>query len=157
MLTLYYVSATFLQSWRINKICQKITEQLAQHASITFYALPNSTNDGFGITHAFVATSELCSNRSLAKVSQILWLHNNHRGCCLQPLQSIPVTPWITFPKAPGLQPFAFDETPEQIRTSLETKQQEKLRLLVETEIEPSFKSEINKDIVRVSVIPFAV
>lgn len=49
MLTLYYVSATFLQSWRINKICQKITEQLAQHASITFYALPNSTNDGFGI------------------------------------------------------------------------------------------------------------
>ncbi|XP_037897765.1 biotin--protein ligase isoform X2 [Glossina fuscipes] len=147
MLTLYYVSATFLHSWRINKICQKITEQLAQHASITFYALPNSTNDGFD---AFLATSELCSNRSLAKVSQILWLHNNHRGCCLQPLQSIPVTPWITFSETSGLQPFAFDETPEQVLTSLETKQQTKLRLLIETEIEPCFKSEMNNDIVRI-------
>uniref|UniRef100_A0A1A9X1X6 BPL/LPL catalytic domain-containing protein n=1 Tax=Glossina brevipalpis TaxID=37001 RepID=A0A1A9X1X6_9MUSC len=145
MLTLYYVSATFLQSWRINKICQKITEQLAQHASITFYALPNSTNDGFD---AFLATSELCSNRSLAKVSQILWLHNNHRGCCLQPLQSIPVTPWITFPEAPGLQPFAFNKTPEQVLTSLEAKEKQSLRLLLETEIDPCLKSDINKDII---------
>lgn len=48
MLTLYYVSATFLQSWRISKVCQKITEQLALQASIAFYALPSSSDDGFG-------------------------------------------------------------------------------------------------------------
>lgn len=48
MLTLYYVSATFLQSWRIGKVCQKITEQLASQATIAFYALPTSTDDGFG-------------------------------------------------------------------------------------------------------------
>lgn len=48
MLTLYYVSATFLQSWRISKICQKITEQLASQASVAFYALPATSGDGFG-------------------------------------------------------------------------------------------------------------
>lgn len=48
MLTLYYVSATVLQSWRIQKACSKIAEHLAQPSSIAFYALQAGSDDGFG-------------------------------------------------------------------------------------------------------------
>lgn len=48
------MSATFLQSWRISKICQKITEQLASQASIAFYALPTASDDGFGKFYEFL-------------------------------------------------------------------------------------------------------
>lgn len=48
MLTLYYVSATFVQSWRIQRACNKIAEQLSQSSSIAFYALQAGNDDGFG-------------------------------------------------------------------------------------------------------------
>lgn len=173
MLTLYYVSATFLQSWRISKICQKITEQLASQASVAFYALSTDSDDGFGknnnffiYTHTYVsthvyiifslvdastATSELCVNRQVAKVSEILWLHGNYRGSCVMPLQTLQTTPWITFPVAPGLQPFAFNEPTETLLRSLSLDQHGLIRLLIETEIQPSYDNDEQQDIVRVS------
>ncbi|XP_023297567.2 biotin--protein ligase isoform X3 [Lucilia cuprina] len=147
MLTLYYVSATFLQSWRISKICQKITEQLASQASIAFYALPTSSDDGFD---ASMATSELCANRQVAKVSEILWLHGNNRGCCVMPLQTLLTTPWISFPEAPGLQPFAFNEPSETLLRSLSLDKLGLIRLLIETDIQPSSDDVQQQDIVRI-------
>ncbi|XP_065355202.1 biotin--protein ligase isoform X2 [Calliphora vicina] len=147
MLTLYYVSATFLQSWRISKICQKITEQLASQASIAFYALPTTSDDGFD---ASMATSELCANRQVAKVSEILWLHGNNRGCCVMPLQTLLTTPWISFPEAPGLQPFAFNEPSESLLRSLSLDKNGLIRLLIETEIQPSYDNVQQQDIVRI-------
>ncbi|KAM7361646.1 holocarboxylase synthetase-like protein isoform 2-T2 [Cochliomyia hominivorax] len=147
MLTLYYVSATFLQSWRISKICQKITEQLASQASIAFYALPSTSDDGFD---ASMATSELCVNRQVAKVSEILWLHGNNRGCCVMPLQNLLTTPWISFPNAPGLQPFAFNEPSESLLQSLSLDKQDLIRLLIETDIQPSSDTVEQQDIVRI-------
>ncbi|XP_037815457.1 biotin--protein ligase isoform X2 [Lucilia sericata] len=147
MLTLYYVSATFLQSWRISKICQKITEQLASQASIAFYALPTSSDDGFD---ASMATSELCANRQVAKVSEILWLHGNNRGCCVMPLQTLLTTPWISFPDAPGLQPFAFNEPSETLLRSLSLDKLGLIRLLIETDIQPSSDNVQQQDIVRI-------
>ncbi|XP_061386228.1 uncharacterized protein LOC133321151, partial [Musca vetustissima] len=154
MLTLYYVSATFLQSWRINKICQKIGEQLSQQATIAFYVLPQNRDDGF---YSRLATSELCQNRQIARVTEILWLHDNNRGCCLMPLQSIPTSAWITFPDAPGLRPFHFGKSPESLQRSLSSHRHHHnrddgglIRLLLETETTPCYEDRVwQQDVVR--------
>ncbi|EDW81058.1 uncharacterized protein Dwil_GK11222 [Drosophila willistoni] len=105
MLTLYYASATFLQSFRIQKVCNKIAEHLAQPSSISFYTLQAGSDDGFDPTSA---SSELCGNRNEAKVTDILWLIRNQRGCCLRPIQTLEITPWISFPAAPSWLPFDY-------------------------------------------------
>ncbi|KMZ01630.1 biotin--protein ligase isoform X1 [Drosophila simulans] len=147
MLTLYYVSATVLQSWRIQKACSKIAEHLAQPSSIAFYALQAGSDDGFDPA---LASSELCGNRNAAKVTDILWLHANQRGCCLRPLQTLHITPWISFPPAPSLLPFSYAadtltpastpteaDVPRQQRVSLSAQGEERMQLLLEADIEP--------------------
>ncbi|EDV47891.1 biotin--protein ligase isoform X2 [Drosophila erecta] len=147
MLTLYYVSATVLQSWRIQKACSKIAEHLAQPSSIAFYALQAGSDDGFDPA---LASSELCGNRNAAKVTDILWLHANQRGCCLRPLQTLHITPWISFPPAPSLLPFSYSpdtltpvstpteaDVPRKQRVSLSAQGEERMQLLLEAHIEP--------------------
>ncbi|KAL7728868.1 hypothetical protein ACLKA6_004211 [Drosophila palustris] len=145
MLTLYYVSATFVQSWRIQRACNKIAEHLAQSSSIAFYALQPGNDDGFDPTFA---SSELCGNRNAAKVTDILWLRGNQRGCCLRPLQALQITPWISFPPAPSLLPFAYaadtatptttpTERQPQPRITLSTDKTQLLHLLIESQVEP--------------------
>ncbi|XP_017114655.1 biotin--protein ligase isoform X2 [Drosophila elegans] len=147
MLTLYYVSATVLQSWRIQKACSKIAEHLAQPSSIAFYALQAGSDDGFDPA---LASSELCGNRNAAKVTDILWLHANQRGCCLRPLQTLHITPWISFPSAPSLLPFSYAAdtvtpvttpteatTPPRQRVSLSAQGEQRMQLLLEAHVEP--------------------
>ncbi|KAH8291814.1 hypothetical protein KR054_000989 [Drosophila jambulina] len=147
MLTLYYVSATVLQSWRIQKACSKIAEHLAQPSSIAFYALQAGSDDGFDPA---LASSELCGNRNAAKVTDILWLYGNQRGCCLRPLQTLHITPWISFPAAPSLLPFAYaadtltpvntptdSDAPLKERVSLSKEGERRMQLLLEAQVEP--------------------
>ncbi|KAH8407265.1 hypothetical protein KR222_011794 [Zaprionus bogoriensis] len=144
MLTLYYVSATFVQSWRIQRACNKIAEQLSQSSSVAFYALPAGSDDGLDPK---LASSELCGNRNAAKVTEILWLHGNQRGCCLRPLQTVEITPWISFPPAPSLLPFAYaadtatptttpTEALPQPRIILTSDKSQHLQLLLEAQVE---------------------
>ncbi|XP_030556458.1 biotin--protein ligase isoform X2 [Drosophila novamexicana] len=144
MLTLYYVSATLLQSWRIQRACNKIAEQLAQSSSVAFYAIPPGNDDGFDAT---IASSELCGNRNAAKVTDILWLHGNQHGCCLRPLQTVQITPWISFPPAPSWLPFAYaadtltptatpTEMEPQPRVTLSPDKSQHLQLLLEAQVE---------------------
>lgn len=95
-------------------------------------------------------------NRQVAKVSEILWLHDNHRGCCVMPLQTLQTTPWISFSDAPGLQPFAFSEPSESLLRSLNLEKHSLIRLLIETEIQPSYENTEQQDIVRVSITEVA-
>lgn len=128
MLSLYYITATFVQSWRIKKACMKIAEKFSEKSSVIFYVLPK---DGY---EANLVTSELCTNRSEAKICDLLWMFADHRGCCLTPLQSIHVGPWVTFPEPPSLIPFNCSSLSEEInldRNSI-------VHLLLETDIIPS-------------------
>ncbi|XP_039490165.1 biotin--protein ligase isoform X2 [Drosophila santomea] len=147
MLTLYYVSATVLQSWRIQKACSKIAEHLAHPSSIAFYTLQAGSDDGFDPA---LASSELCGNRNAAKVTDILWLHANQRGCCLRPRQTLHITPWISFPPAPSLLPFSYApdtitpvstpteaDVPRRQRVSLSAPDEGRMQLLLEAHIEP--------------------
>lgn len=110
-------------------------------------------NYGFYFLDSRLATSELCQNRQIAKVTEILWLHENNRGCCLMPLQSIQSSSWISFPDAPGLRPFNFGKIPESLERSLSLDRHGLLRLLVETETTPCYDAAVwQKDVVRVSI-----
>ncbi|XP_034132628.1 biotin--protein ligase isoform X5 [Drosophila guanche] len=166
MLTLYYVSATVLQSWRIQKVCNKIAEHLAQPSSIAFYALPAGSDDGFDPSFA---SSELCGNRNAAKVTDILWLHGNQHGCCLRPLQTLQIAPWISFPAAPALLPFAYaadiltpvttpteSSQPPPKRVTLSTDKEQHMQLLLETQVEPGQK-ESTLDTIAVRLEDYAV
>lgn len=108
------------------------------------YRLPASSTD------PALASSELCCNRNAAKVTDILWLHANQRGCCLRPLQTLHITPWISFPPAPSLLPFSYAadtltpastpteaDVPRQQRVSLSAQGEERMQLLLEADIEP--------------------
>jgi len=88
----------------------------------------------------------------VAKVSEILWLLNDQRGCVLRPIQIVNVTPWITFPEAPSWVPFSYTQSPESLKEHLKTKR-DILHLLLETEIYPSCSSTRGNlsEIVRVS------
>ncbi|XP_017963393.1 biotin--protein ligase isoform X4 [Drosophila navojoa] len=165
MLTLYYVSATLVQSWRIQRACNKIAEQLAQSSSVAFYALQSGKDDGFDPT---IASSELCCNRNVAKVTDILWLHGNQHGCCLRPLQSVQITPWISFPPAPSLLPFAYAAdtatptvTPTEIepqpRISLSSDTAQHLQLLIEANIDLQQREASTESCVPVKLENYAV
>jgi len=111
------------------------------------------------------ASSELCGNRNAAKVTEILWLHGNQRGCCLRPLQMLQITPWISFPPAPSLLPFSYapetvtpTTTPTEAhpkpRIALSTDKTQHLQLLVESQVEPQREAaSTHTTVVRVSLI----
>ncbi|XP_017467645.1 PREDICTED: uncharacterized protein LOC108360017 isoform X2 [Rhagoletis zephyria] len=146
MLTLYYASATFLQSQRIKNVCTKICQQLAQKSSIAFYTLPTGTDDGFDPT---LAASDLCYNRNAARVTEILWLNGVHRGCCLSPMQVVQLMPWISFGENSVLAetmllPFAHSNAPAALLERLAGSSKGKiLHLLLETETQPSNESDL--------------
>ncbi|XP_067648145.1 uncharacterized protein Hcs isoform X2 [Eurosta solidaginis] len=153
MLTLYYATATFMQSWRIKNVCTKIGQELAQKMSVSFYTLPTGSDDGFDPT---LAASDLCCNRNAARISEILWLSGSHRGCCLSPLQVVQLMPWISFDENMSkidttLLPFAHSPAPTTLLERLEAmKSDQILHLLLETETQPCHEFDYNMDFVRI-------
>lgn len=129
-LTLYYILATYLQAWRIKSICTKIRQKLADKTSVVFYNVPSEVNDISTTT----ATSDLCTNRALARISDVMWLRGSQRGCSLVPMQKVFLGPWVSFPDPPNLLPFEVSFGEEQ----LEVDQKCAVHLLLETDIVPS-------------------
>ncbi|XP_069968909.1 uncharacterized protein Hcs isoform X2 [Bactrocera oleae] len=143
MLTLYYATATFLQSWRIKNVCAEIGQQLALNTSISFYTLPTENNDGFDPS---LAASDFCHNRNAARVSEILWLNGSHRGCCLHPLQVVQLKPWISFDEnntsmENKLLPFAHQPNPKALLDEFAALRKEDiLHLLLEADIQHCYE-----------------
>lgn len=44
-LTMYYMTATIFQSWRLKTICSKISKHLSSKASIVFYSIEETGNN----------------------------------------------------------------------------------------------------------------
>lgn len=153
MLTLYYATATFLQSWRIKNVCSKIGHQLALNTSISFYTLPTGNDDGFDPS---LAASDFCHNRSAARVSEILWLSGLHRGCCLYPVQVVQLKPWISFeenaaPMENKLLPFAHSSNPKALLDHFAVISKDNiLHLLLEIDIQPCYETENIENSVRI-------
>lgn len=47
LLTLYYMAATWIQSWRLRSICGKIGQQIKDKTSVVFYNFPYNVNGEF--------------------------------------------------------------------------------------------------------------
>lgn len=100
------------------------------------------------------ATSERCLNRNTAKVTDILWLHHNQRGCCLRPHQMLHIRPWLSFPnRESSLMPFARESTPEQFLEKLALDRDNVIHLLLETDLEPNIDKNRIADNVKVRKI----
>lgn len=78
------------------------------------------------------ATSDLCTNASQARISDVIWHENDRQGIALTPKQHVLLDPWISFPQAPNLIPFEV-----QTHAGLQLDEQQLLYALLETQIFP--------------------
>lgn len=76
-------------------------------------------------------SSELCTNYTQARVSNVLWLNADQRGCSLIPAQNIQMKSWVSFPTSTNLLPFNFSTKKHKLN------EETRINLLVETEISP--------------------
>lgn len=85
-------------------------------------------------TDATCPTSELCENRNEARICDFLWLRENKRGCCLVPKQIISLGSFVSFPALPSLIPITMNY---EASKTLQINENQKVHLLLETEITP--------------------
>lgn len=96
-----------------------------------------------------VATSDLCTNASAARIADVIWSADDRQGVALTPKQQLTLEPWIEFPAAPSLVPF--DVGPGTFRWAKEHDESAaKLYVLLETLAEPVRVKE--NSVLRVSV-----
>lgn len=76
-------------------------------------------------------SSELCTNHTQARVSNVLWLNGAQRGCSLIPAQNIQMRSWVSFPTSTNLVPFNFSTKKHELNDET------RINLLVETECSP--------------------
>ncbi|XP_063696404.1 biotin--protein ligase isoform X2 [Culicoides brevitarsis] len=94
--TLYYITATILQSWRLKTIYSKISQQLSSKESVVFY------KHDTGLTTTFLS-SDLCSNHKQATIQKCLYIDEKQRGYVLVPRQNIVLGSWIEYSPAVNL------------------------------------------------------
>ncbi|XP_023706545.1 uncharacterized protein LOC111863940 isoform X3 [Cryptotermes secundus] len=100
LLTLVYMAATWVQSWRLSSMRNKITQLLTYNGSLVLYKEPDptSTDSEGGMDSQMVGvSSSSCINKSEARVGDLLWYSGNKRACSVFPQQRVDVTHWITF------------------------------------------------------------
>ncbi|GAB0088855.1 biotin--protein ligase [Sergentomyia squamirostris] len=126
LLTIYYMAATWIQSWRLRSVFSRITSKLTEQ-SVVFYNLSTELSEVINTP----VSSELCTNYDQARIRDVLWHNGTQRGCTLFPTQSVFLKPWISFPKSPTLVPFCVQSN------GLELDDQAPVFLLLETDPVP--------------------
>lgn len=96
LLTVFYVAATWMQSWKLGSIKRKIAHFASQQASLVFYKVPNEKDSGEEIS-TFSISSSFCKNQDNAMVGELLWFSKAIRACTLLPKQVVNVDSWISF------------------------------------------------------------
>ncbi|KAJ9584245.1 hypothetical protein L9F63_021407 [Diploptera punctata] len=118
LLTLYYIAATWMQSWRLNSMRNKITQLLSYNGSLVLYKEPDiepADNEGVGAPQLVGVSSSFCANRSEAKVGDLLWYSDNKRACSVFPEQKVDVTTWIRFRNERSLFPIEVSGDSNQV------------------------------------------
>lgn len=84
------------------------------------------------------ASSELCTNSSMARISDVIWNEDCQRGAALLPKQHIYLCPWISFPPQPNLVPFNISSS------NIELNKENLIHILLETELVPQRQQDNN-------------
>lgn len=164
LLTIYFMAATWIQSWRLRTIYAKLSQYMTQNASVVFYKVQNEGNGkcarisihfetGSMGQHALYffylwpvgavmppASSELCTNYAQARIADIIWHQEGQRGAALIPKQHLYLSPWISFPEPPSLVPF--EMTPSPLDFTLN--KGEPVFILLETDLHPNIENANN-------------
>lgn len=103
LFTIYYVAATWIQSWRLNHLKNRINEFLVRNGTIVLYQVPevdissDATEEGGFCVHVPSVSSNYCVNKDDAKLGDLLWNVGNKRVYSLFPKQQIDLNQWISF------------------------------------------------------------
>lgn len=98
------------------------------------------------------ATSDLCTNASLARIADVIWTADGVRagsgdrrkGVVLTPKQQLQLDAWIEFPVAPSLVPFNVQVGAFDCRRLGAADEAGVLHVLLETQVEPVSVKENN-------------
>jgi biotin---protein ligase len=147
--TLLMITATMLQVHKIRSLCSRLTKQIGNRASAVFYYVAGDdglwvgtyiihfgTDDHFSLFADNINTSsvssELCTNKSEARIDDFFWYNDQQRGCAVTPMQRVHLGPWITFPDEPSFTPFEVKCPPRRLDTD-----DSPISVLIETGICP--------------------
>ncbi|XP_063233773.1 biotin--protein ligase isoform X2 [Bacillus rossius redtenbacheri] len=101
ILTLYYMAATWMQSWRLSSMRRNILSILGRNGSLVLYKDPEPAEleggEGQGEGPTGIS-SAACSNRREATVGDLVWFTEDKRCCSVFPQQRLDVSRWIGFP-----------------------------------------------------------
>ncbi|KAK9503234.1 hypothetical protein O3M35_011850 [Rhynocoris fuscipes] len=99
MFTVYYAAATWLQSWRLSSILQKIRHVSQRNGSIVIHQeLPPYIHSYGTVQQKMEVTSvlsDLCSNHMEGHVGDLFWYSANKRIVSVYPKQHLDISGWI--------------------------------------------------------------
>lgn len=167
LLTVYYMVATGVQSWRLRTIYQKISHVINTKNSLVFLKNSDGSSDGEkyltfelffrmlnnnrfsklpGVRTA-LAASDLCVNSAEALVGDCFWSNEVSQGISVSPKQLVFLNPFISFPRPTGMLPFNFDADKE-----LEADDVEAIYALIESDLNPLFNDPATLEVICSSV-----
>uniref|UniRef100_A0A069DXC6 Putative biotin--protein ligase n=1 Tax=Panstrongylus megistus TaxID=65343 RepID=A0A069DXC6_9HEMI len=99
MLTVYYVAATWLQSWRLSSILQKIRQVSLRNGSIVIHQelppyihAPGTVQQKMEVSSVL---SDLCINHKEGHIGDLFWYTGNKRIVSIYPKQQLDISGWI--------------------------------------------------------------
>ncbi|OXU28555.1 hypothetical protein TSAR_010405 [Trichomalopsis sarcophagae] len=145
LLTIFYMVATWVQSWRLSSLRARLQAILlgpeATRPSIMLYtasqlSVKDETNgnksklqNGNNISKDMLS-SHLCSNSNLAKLGDLLWYQGDKRLCTIYPQQKVDVSHWLLYPYGKTVFPlFAHNNAQATLQ------QNAKMHVLIEADL----------------------
>ncbi|XP_069680984.1 biotin--protein ligase isoform X2 [Periplaneta americana] len=95
LLTLYYVAATWVQSWRLSAMRARITQLLGCQGSLVLYKEPPADPSEVQGPLMLGVSSSCCTNRADARVGDLLLYADGKRACSVFPEVSM-ATAWAS-------------------------------------------------------------
>ncbi|CAB0001613.1 unnamed protein product [Nesidiocoris tenuis] len=119
MLTVCYVAATWVQSWRLNTLLQKLRNVSEKHGSlVVFHEIPpllHSVGSAYGKKQeSSGVVSDHCLNHKSAHIGDLFWYHCNKRAVTIFPKNN----PNLEKYGGNGLE-FQFSQVVESVTTSM--------------------------------------
>ncbi|XP_011314628.1 biotin--protein ligase [Fopius arisanus] len=140
LLTLFYMISTWVQSWRLSSLKARLTAALNlgldSRPSIMFYIKQDFVKDdtcktvGVSDNGQDLLSSQLCRNKTVAKLGDLLWCQGDKRLCTIYPLQIIDVNDWLLYPFGHTTFPLYMNNNGHSLIT-----EDSKMHVLIEAEI----------------------
>ncbi|XP_070491225.1 uncharacterized protein Hcs isoform X2 [Chironomus tepperi] len=129
LLTVFYLTTTSFQSWRLRAIHQKISRAIDTKNSVVFVKKSDGNRECMVTA---LASSDICVNSSEATVQDCFWSNDISQGISISPKQILYINPFITFPTPPSLIPFSYS-----VKSVPEITKNDVIHALIEAELVP--------------------